>query len=90
MAQIFSNLLNAPPIASTRKISPVEVHLEMKTGDFDRAEIDKAIKILNNYKSPATDYSITVEAIKYGVDELVERLLRLVSLMKNWLKAPCD
>ena len=62
----------------------------MKTGDFDRAEIDKAIKILNNYKSPVFDNSITVEAIKYGVDELVERLLRLVSLMKNWLKAPCD
>lgn len=62
----------------------------MKTGDFDRAEIDKAIKILNNYKLPVSDNSITVEAIKYSVDELVERLLQLASLMKNWLKAPCD
>ena len=86
----FSNLLNAPPVTSTREIPPAEVDLEIKTGDFDRVEIDKAIKSLNNYKAPGFDYNITAEAIKYGGDELAERLLKLVNLTKNQQKPPSD
>lgn len=60
----------------------------MKTGDFDRAEIDKGIKNLNNYKAPGFDYNITVETVKHEGDELTERLLKLVNLIKNWQKPP--
>ena len=83
----FSNLLNASPITSTRQIPPAEeVELAIKTGDFDRAEIDRAIKSLNNYKAPGFDYNITAEAIKSGGNELAERFLKLVNLIKNRLK----
>ena len=40
----FSNLLNAPPVTTTREIPPTKVDLDIKTGDFDCAEIDHAIK----------------------------------------------
>ena len=65
-----------------------EVDLEIKTDDFDCAEIDQAIKGLNNYKAPGFDYNITAEAIKYDRDELAVRLLKLVSVIKNWQKPP--
>ena len=86
----FFNLLNAPPVTSTREIPPAEVDLDIKTGDFDRVEIDCAIKGLNNYKEPGFDYNITAEAIKYGGDELAKRLLKLVNLVKNQPTAPTD
>ena len=66
----FPNLLNAPPVTSTREILPAEVDLYIKTGDFDCVEIDNAIKSLNNYKAPGFDYNITADAIKYGGNEL--------------------
>ena len=86
----FSNLLNAPPVTATREIPPAEQDLEIKTGNFDCAELDIAIKGLNNYKAPGFDYNITAEAIKYGGDALKERLLKLVNIIKNQLKPPSD
>ena len=83
----FSNILNAPPVTSTREIPPAEVDLDIKTGDFDRAELDEAIKKLNNYKAPGFDYNITAEAIKYGGEDLAERLLKLVNDIKNQQKS---
>ena len=71
-----SNLLNVPYVTSTREILPAEADLEIKTDNFDRAEIDKAIKGLNNYKAPGFDYNISAEAIKYRGDELAVRLLK--------------
>ena len=62
----------------------------MKTEDFDHAQIDKAIKSLNNYKAPGFDYNITAEAIKYRDNELAERLVKLVNLIKNLQKPPSD
>ena len=54
----FSNLLNVSPVTGTREIPQVEADLEVKTDDFERAEIDKAIKGSNNYKAPRFDYNI--------------------------------
>ena len=65
----FSNLLNVPPVTSTREIPPAGADLEIKTDDFDHAEIGKAIKGLNNSKAPAFDYNITAEVIKHGEDD---------------------
>lgn len=45
-------------MTGTREIPQVEADLEIKTDDFDRAEIDKAIKGSNNYKAPRSDYNI--------------------------------
>ena len=73
-----------------QEIAPAEVDLDIKTGDFGRAEIDRAIKSLNNYKAPGFDYNITAEAIEYGGNELTERLFKLVNLIKNRLNAPSD
>ena len=86
----FSSLLNASSINSTREIPPAESDLGGKTRDSNHAEIEKAIKSLNNYKEPGFDYNITAEAIKYGGDELAERLLKLANLIKNRQKPPSD
>ena len=72
----FPNLLNVPYVTSTREILPAEANLEIKTDNFDHAEIDKAIKGLNNYKAPGFGYNISAEAIKYRGDELTVRLLK--------------
>ena len=80
----FSNLLNVPPVTSTREILPAEADLEMRTDDFDRAEIERAIKGLNNYKAPGFGHNKTVETTKYSGDELAVRLLKLVNVIKNW------
>ena len=77
----FSNLLNAPPVTGTREIPPADEDLEIKIGDFDCAEIDLAIKGLNNYKAPRFDYNITAEAIKYSGEALKERILKLVNII---------
>ena len=45
-------------MTGTREIPQVEADLEIKTDDFDRAEIDKPIKGSNNYKAPRSDYNI--------------------------------
>ena len=69
----FSNLLNVPPVTSTREISPAEADLKTKTDDFDREKIEKTIKGLKNYKAPGFGYNITAEAIQYDGDELSVR-----------------
>ena len=82
-------------MTSAREIPPAEADLEIKTDDFDHAEVDKAIKGLNNYKASRFDYNITADAIKYGMneltaeaikhirDELTVRLLKLMNVIKN-------
>ena len=45
-------------MTGTREIPQVEADLEVKTDDFDRAEIEKAIKGSNNYKAPRFNYNI--------------------------------
>ena len=72
----FSNVLKVSPVTSTTEILPAEADLEIKKNYFDRAEIDKAIKGLNNYKAPGFDYNTSAEAIKYRGDELAVRLLK--------------
>ena len=86
----FSNVLKVSPVTSTTEILPAEADLEIKKNYFDRAEIDKAIKGLNNYKAPGFDYNITAEAIKYSGDELAVRLLKLVNVIMNHSKPPSD
>ena len=75
---------------STRKITTAQVDLEIRRDDFDRAQIEKSTKGLNNYKAPGFDYNITAEAIKYGRDELAVRLLKLVNVIKAWQKPASD
>ena len=65
----LSNLLNVPPVTSTREISRVEADLKIKTDDFNRVKTEKTIKGLKNYKAPGFGYNITAEAIQYGRDE---------------------
>ena len=79
----FSNLLNAAPATQTRNIPPAENDLPIVTGDFTLEEIQKAIQTLNNYKAPGVDFSITAEAIKYGGEELTNKLLTLTNLVKH-------
>ena len=52
----FSKLLNVLRVTSTREIPPAEADLEIKMDDFDRSEVYKTIKVLNNYKAPRFDY----------------------------------
>ena len=86
----FSNLLNAPPVTSTRNIPPAEEDLDIDVGDFSLDELEKAIKSLNNYKAPGFDYNITAEAIKHGGIELTLRLLKLCNIVKNVGRPPKD
>ena len=86
----FLNLLNVPSVTSTRKITPAQVDLEIRRDDFDRAQIEKSTKGLNNYTAPGFDYNITAETIKYGGDELAVRLLKLVNVIKTRQKPPSD
>ena len=90
MAKTLFQPVKCAPETATREIPPAEQDLEIKTGNFDCAELDIAIKGLNNYKAPGFDYNITAEAIKYGGDALKERLLKLVHIIKNQLKPPSD
>ena len=63
-------------MTSIREIHPAEADLETKRDDYYRAEIDKVIKGLNNYKVPGFDYNEIAQAIKNGGDELAARLLQ--------------
>lgn len=89
-------------MTSRREIPPAEADLQIKMDDFDRSEVYKATKVLNNYKAPTFDYNITAEAIKYGMDELTAdtikyikdeltvRLLKLMNVIKNRQKPSKD
>lgn len=88
VTKIFANLLNVLSVTSAREIPPAE--LDKKAKNIDHLELIKAIKSLNYYKTPGFDYNITAEGIKYGGDELADKLRNLVNLMKNRQKPLCD
>lgn len=90
VTKIFSNLLNVPSVTSTREMPPAESDLDKKAKNIDHLELIKAIKSLNYCKTPGFDYKITAEAIKYGDDELADKLRNLVNLIKNRQKPLCD
>ena len=69
---------------------PAESDLDKKAKNIDHLELIKAIKSLNYCKTPGIDYKITAEAIKYGDDELADKLRNLVNLIKNRQKPLCD
>ena len=80
----FSSLLNAPPVTQSRDIPPADEDLPIDSGDFTLPEMNKAIDAFNNLnKAPGVDYSVTVEAIKYGGTDLTNQLLILCTNVKR-------
>ena len=67
MEKIFFKSSECQTVTSTRELPPAESDLDIKTGDFDHAKIDKVSKSPNNYKAPGFDYNIAVDEIKYGL-----------------------
>ena len=80
----FSSLLNAPPVTQSRDIPPADEDLPIDSGDFTLSEMNKTIDAFKNLnKAPGVDYSVTVEAIKYGGTDLTNQLLILCNNVKR-------
>ena len=84
----FVNLINAPPVSSTADIPPAEVDLLIKTGAYTRTEVEVTIQSLKNSNAPSIDSFMCTEAIKYGGERLLNKLVTLLNLVKNNLVIP--
>lgn len=69
-------------------IPPTEVDLPIKTGDYTRTEGEVAIQSLKDSKAPGIDSVMWTEAIKYGGQRLLDKLVTLLNLGKNNLVIP--
>ena len=70
----FAELLNTPPM---------EIDLPIKTGDYTRTEGQGAIQSLKDSKAPGIDSVMWAEAIKYGGERLLDKLVLSLILWKT-------
>lgn len=70
----FAKLLNTPPM---------EIDLAIKTGDYTRTEGQGAIQSLKDSKGPGIDSVMWAEAMKYGGERLLDKLVLSLILWKT-------
>lgn len=70
----FAKLLNTPPM---------EIDLAIKTGDYTRTEGQVAIQSLKDSKAPGIDSVMWAEAMKYGGERLLDKLVLSLILWKK-------
>lgn len=70
----FAKLLNTPPM---------EIDLAIKTGDYTRTEGQVAIQNLKDSKAPGIHSVMWAEAMKYGGERLLDKLVLSLILWKT-------
>lgn len=79
----FAKLLNTPPVSSTVDIPTMEIDLPIKTGDYTRTEGQVSIQSLMDSKAPGIDSVMWAEAVKYGGERLLDKLVLSLILWKT-------
>ena len=87
-AKYFKNLLNMTNDTIPVEILPAANDLDITTDNFTLKELQDALNKMKSNKSPGTDFSVTVETLKYGGTKLQSAVLDICNSVLNDLAAP--
>jgi len=87
-AKYFKNLLNMTNDTIPAEILPAANDLQITTDNFTLKELQDAVNKMKSSKSPGTDFSVTVETLKYGGTKLQSAVLDICNSVLNDLTAP--
>ena len=87
-AKYFKNLLNMTNDTIPVEILPAANDLDITTDNFTLKELQDALNKIKSNKSPGTDFSVTVETLKYGCTILQSAVLDICNSVLNDLAAP--